>query len=161
MERVLVRNAERMIVSALQQKDGIEVIFADGCKGIIPGAEVPELRSLSSMDLPNPYEIVLTDKSGEQTELPWDFVRHFCDASYKASVETLAMAGRQTLGERICQYRKAAGLTQEALALAAGVGRATIIRLEKGERIPRYSTLTAIAAAMERDVQDLLVGTDG
>ena len=44
--------------------------------------------------------------------------------------------------------------------MAAGVGRATIIRLEKGERIPRYGTLTAIAAAMERDVQDLLVGEE-
>ena len=67
------------------------------------------------------------------------------------------MQGRRTLGERIRQYRESAELTQEALAHAADIGRVTLVRLEQGKQPPRFKTLTAIAHALERPVEDLLV----
>jgi len=70
------------------------------------------------------------------------------------------MQGRHTLGQRIRRLRSAAGLSQDALARAAGIGRVTLVRLEKGEQTPRYKTLAAIARALEVDVPDLLVGPE-
>ena len=46
-------------------------------------------------------------------------------------------------------------MTQEALARAAGIGRVTLVRIEKGEQIARFKTLSAIAQAVGRPVVDL------
>ena len=67
------------------------------------------------------------------------------------------MRGRQTLGHRIRRLRNSAGLTQVALAGAAGIGRVTLVRLEKGEHTPRYKTLSAVARVLGVDVSELLV----
>jgi len=53
--------------------------------------------------------------------------------------------------------REAAGLTQEALAAAAGIGRVTLVRLEGGEQSPRYETLLALATALGRPLTDIVV----
>ena len=160
MQSTLVKNADRMMLSATARAEGIELSFADGRGGLVPYAEISEGLTVASLELPNPYELILTAESGQRMELPWDFARHYCDESYQVRVESLALAGRQALGQRIRHHRKAAGLTQDALALTAGVGRATVIRLEKGERIPRFKTLTALATALHQDVQELLTGTN-
>ena len=163
MDAVLVRNADRMMLFATPLEKGIELTFADGCKGVVPFAAVPEVKErsgLSSLDLPNPYEMVLCTAQGERVELPWDFARHYCDQSYRPTIEAIARQGRQTLGERIRRFRESAGFTQEALARAADIGRVTLVRLENGERTPRYKTLTAISRALGRSVQDLLVGPE-
>ena len=107
-------------------EDGIELSFADGSRGLVPYSDVPEIRkraAVSRLDLPNPYVMALETTQGERVEIPWDFARHYCDASYRPTIEAIAMRGRQTLGERIRHYRESAGLTQEALARAAD-GRA-------------------------------------
>ena len=67
------------------------------------------------------------------------------------------MQGRQTLGARIRGCRESAGMTQEALANAADIGRVTLVRVEKGEQSPRFKTLDAIASALGRRVSELLV----
>ncbi len=160
MEAVLVRNANRMMTAASLLEDGIELSFADGSKGLIPYADVPEVKergAVSSLELPNPYEMVVETGSGEQVEIPWDFARHYCDASYRPAIEAIAMQGRQTLGARIRDFRESAGMTQEALARAADIGRVTLVRVEKGEQSPRFRTLDAIAKALGRRVSDLLV----
>ena len=103
MDAVLVKNADRMMMAASVQDDGIALSFADGCKGVVPFAEFPEVRgraSLSAIELPNPYEMILETVAGERIEIPWDFARHYCDESYRPTVEAIAMQGRQTLGER-------------------------------------------------------------
>ena len=110
--------------------------FADGCKGLIPFDEIPEIKersAVSRLSLPNPYEMVLETKRGERIELPWDFARHYCDATYRPTVEAIAMRGRQTLGKRIRHLRETAGMTQQALASAAEIGRVTLVRIESGE----------------------------
>lgn len=139
--------------------NGIELSFADGSRGLIPYSDLPEIgerAAQSTLELPNPYEMVLETTQGETVEIPWDFARHYCDASYRPTVEAIAMRGRHTLGQRIRRLRNAAGLSQDALAREAGIGRVTLVRLEKGEQTPRYKTLRAIAKALRVEVSDLL-----
>ena len=160
MDTVLVKNANRMMTAATLLNDGIELGFADGVKGLIPYAEVPEVKTregISGLELPNPYEMVLRTAGGESVEIPWDFARHYCDASYRPTVEAIAALGRQTIGERVRRYRESAGLTQEALARAADIGRVTLVRLENGEQSPRFKTLKAVADALGMDAPELLV----
>ena len=159
-DAVLVNNASRMMTAASLLEDGIELSFADGAKGLIPYAALPEIgerATISALKLPNPYEIVLETVQGETVEIPWDFARHYCDASYRPAVEAIAMQGRHTLGRRIRRLRNAASLSQDALARAAGIRRVTLVRLERGEQTPRYKTLRAIARALRVEVSDLLV----
>ena len=160
VEAVLVKNANRMMTMASPLEDGIELAFADGAKGLIPYPDIPEIKermAVSSLNLPNPYVMALETTQGERVEIPWDFARHYCDASYRPTIEAIAMRGRQTLGERIRHYRESAGLTQEALARAADIGRVTLVRLEKGEQTPRFKTLEAISKALGIRVPELLV----
>jgi DNA-binding XRE family transcriptional regulator len=141
--------------------EGIEVEFADGLKGIVPYTEIPEVNGLSDIadvELPNLYVAILHTNRGETVELPWDFARHYCDASYRPRVESLGAAGRQEIGSRIRELREGAGLTQEALATAAGIGRVTLVRIENGEQSPRYETLVSLATALGQPLRELLVG---
>ena len=152
-----------MMTVARLLEDGIELSFADGANGIIPYSELPEIGEhavLAALELPNPYELVLKTAQGETVEIPWDFARHYCDASYRPTVEAIAMRGRHTLGQRIRRLRKTAGLSQDALARAAGIGRVTLVRLEKGEQTPRFKTLDAIAKALGIPVSELLVESE-
>ncbi len=163
MQAVLVRNANRMMTVARLLEDGVELSFADGAKGLIPYADFPEINrraAVRSLELPNPYELVLETAQFEHVEIPWDFARHYCDASYRPTIEAIAAQGRRTIGERIRAFRCSAGLTQEALAKAAAIGRVTLVRLEKGDQTPRYKTLGAIAGALGARVDELLVEPD-
>ena len=160
MDMVLVKNANRMMTAASLLDDGIELSFADGLKGLIPYGEVPEVRSrggISGLELPNPYEMLLRTAGGESVEIPWDFARHYCDATYRPTVEAIAALGRRTIGERVRRYRESAGLTQVGLARAAHIGRVTLVRLENGEQSPRFNTLKAVAGALGMEAQELLV----
>ena len=147
IDTTLGKNAYRMMTVARLLGSGIELDFADGAKGLIPYSALPEIgerTALSTLNLPNPYEIVLETTQGETLEIPWDFARHYSDPSYRPAVEAMAMRGRHALGQRIRRLRTAAGLSQDALARAADIGRVTLVRLEKGEQTPRYKTLGAI-----------------
>ena len=160
MDVVLVKNANRMMTTASLLDDGVELSFADGHKGLIPYGEIPEVRNregISGLELPNPYEMVLQTAGGESVEIPWDFARHYCDATYRPTIEAIAALGRQSIGERVRRYRESAGLTQKALARAAEIGRVTLVRLEKGEQSPRFKTLKAVADALGVDAPDLLI----
>ena len=160
MDVVVVKNANRMMTTASLLDYGVELSFADGHKGLIPYGEIPEVRNregISGLELPNPYEMVLQTAGGESVEIPWDFARHYCDATYRPTIEAIAALGRQSIGERVRRYRESAGLTQKALARAAEIGRVTLVRLEKGEQSPRFKTLKAVANALGVDAPDLLV----
>ncbi len=115
IDAVLVKNASRIMTIASLLEHGIELSFADGAKGLIPYTALPEIGEravLSTLKLPNPYQLVLKTTQGETVEIPWDFARHYCDASYRPTVEAIAMRGRHTLGQRIRRLRKTAGLSQ-------------------------------------------------
>jgi len=158
---VLVKNADRMMTCADLLKEGIEITFADGCRGLVPFADIPEVNrfeNLANVELPNPYEVMLVTRSGDTVELPWDFVRHYCDVSYQPRVEAVALAGSQAIGVNIRRLRESARLTQQALAQAAGIGRVTLVRIENGEQSPRYETLVSLARALGRQMGEFLDG---
>jgi hypothetical protein len=75
-----VKNAEHMMTHAAAKKEGVELTFADGCVGVIPLSEIPEIgkaEKLTGIELPNPYQVNLLGTNGEVAELPWDFARHY------------------------------------------------------------------------------------
>ncbi len=119
--------------------DGIELSFTDGNRRFIHYREFPEVRSregIAGLELPNPNEMVLQTAGSEDVEIPWAFARHYCDATYRPTVESIAAPGRLTVGERVRRYRETAGMTQVALSRAADIGRATLVRLDRGGSPP-------------------------
>ena len=154
-----VANANRMMASVEASDAGIDVAFVDGRHSVVPFHVIPEIGELSNLDsveLPNLYEVHLKSRSGEIAELPWDFVRHFCDPGYRGKVEHVAAAGRGSLGNRVRMLREARNLTQEQLAASAGIGRITLVRIEAGQRSPRYETLVRLANALAIEPSELI-----
>ena len=159
MRAVLVRNADRMMTSAVPKRNGIHLTFADGRSGLVPFADLPEVRdqsNLESIELPNPYAVMLTNRQGGTVEVPWDFARHYCDPSYRPRLQTVAAAGRQSIGSRIRRLRETAGITQAEMSSRAGIGRVTLVRIENGEQSPRYETLVALSRALGRPLAEML-----
>jgi transcriptional regulator with XRE-family HTH domain len=66
------------------------------------------------------------------------------------------------ISDKVKELRKAAGLTQQALATNAGLSMSAVIHIEKG-RIPdpRGSTLKALARALGTTVDELLADDGG
>ena len=160
MVTTLVKNADRMMASASALDGGIELTFIDGCSGLIPFSDLPEVAEgggLKDLELPTPYEMILVTVGGGRSEVPWDFARHYCDPTYRPRVEAQARQARESLGGRIRGCREAAGLTQAGLSSRAGIGRATLARIEKGEHSPRTETLTALARTLGVEVEDLIL----
>lgn len=62
------------------------------------------------------------------------------------------------LGKRIRAQRKSIGLTQEELALLAGVDRSYFGAVERGERNITFTMLCKLAAALQCDVSVLTAG---
>ncbi|MBI4332324.1 MAG: helix-turn-helix transcriptional regulator [Chloroflexi bacterium] len=159
--RPRVKHAERMMPHAAVTREGIELTFADGCKGVIPFSRIRDVgnpQDVAGIELPNPYQVSIRGLKGEVVELTWDFVRHYCDSAYRPRVEAVAAAGEQPLGNRVRAIPEAAEMTQSELATVAGIGRVTEVRIENGEQSPRYETLVAIARGLKRPVADLLEG---
>ncbi len=161
MSAVAVRNAEQMMIAADIRDSGISVTYADGASGVVPFGAINGIdgrAAVSSLELPNPYEIVLVLSDGSHEELPWDFVRWHCDESFGARTAVTMEKGRRAIAERVRRHRQAAEMTQVALASRAGIGRVTLARIEKGEQAPRLETLASIANALGVDFVDLLAG---
>ena len=115
MSKTKVANADRMIVAVVLGDEGIAATFADGCSGMVPFKDIPEVgehSKINSAELPNPYEVILTTSHNEQTELPWDLVRHYCDPTYQPKMEIIASEAKKVLGTRVQVLREAAGLTR-------------------------------------------------
>lgn len=60
------------------------------------------------------------------------------------------------IGDRIRQLRRERLLTQEELSDKSGVGVASIIRIERGQVEPRFSTIRKLAKALEVDPPELV-----
>jgi DNA-binding XRE family transcriptional regulator len=151
------------MTQATASNQGIAVAFADGGAGLIPFDDLPEignLANLRSMELPNPYELVLRPRVGDALGLPWDFGRAYCDPAYRERVNAVAAAGRASLGRRLRSLRLAGSLSQDALAKAAGIGRVTLSRLENGEQSPRHETLLSLARALHVPTVALLTDSE-
>src|SRR5438034_7208777 len=62
---------------------------------------------------------------------------------------------KETLGRRIAELRKAAGLSQSKLAHLLGAATHTISQIERGKSAPPVSRLAAFAAVLGVEVRDL------
>lgn len=62
----------------------------------------------------------------------------------------------QLLGRNVRRYRKLKGMTQEQLALEAGMDRSYVSDLERGERNPSVRALGRLAAALSVEPMSLL-----
>ncbi len=60
------------------------------------------------------------------------------------------------IGEKLKRQRTRRALTQEQLALRAGVSTATVARIERDEIEPRMTTLGKLAKALEVDPGELV-----
>ncbi|MCY0956211.1 helix-turn-helix domain-containing protein [Streptomyces sp. H27-H5] len=68
--------------------------------------------------------------------------------SRAAPVPAHVIARRQRIGEQTREARLFRGLTQEAVALRAGMDRATYVRIEQGQSSPLLDSLILIADAI-------------
>jgi transcriptional regulator with XRE-family HTH domain len=63
-----------------------------------------------------------------------------------------------TIGERIREARKRAGLSQDELASKIDVNRSYLSLVENGKSSPTYEFLGKIASGLDLSVQDLILG---
>ena len=71
------------------------------------------------------------------------------------------MDARAIIGWNLRRLRVAQGLSQERLALAAGIDRAYVGRVERGSENVTIATLEAMARALAVPVAHLLAEPDG
>ena len=156
---VTVKNADRLINAARVLPHGVEITFADGRSGVIPFDDIRGIdrERLAGVELPSQHVLILRDANDEPVEIPWDFARHYCDPAHRERSEAAASRGRTRLGNRVRDLRKQAGMTQQQLANAAGIGRVTLVRIENGSYSPRFRTLDALARALNHPVSHLLL----
>ena len=64
------------------------------------------------------------------------------------------------IGENIAILRRAAGLSQEALAEKLGVSRQTVAKWESGESVPDVLRCDTLAELFDTTLEDLLHGND-
>lgn len=62
-----------------------------------------------------------------------------------------------SIGDKIQEYRKEKGITQETLAKLAGIPYTTLAKIESGQvKNPTINTLIKIAAALEITLDELI-----
>jgi transcriptional regulator with XRE-family HTH domain len=66
------------------------------------------------------------------------------------------MRAIQRFGKKLQQLRTRRGLTQDQLAVTAGLSRTFLMRLELGQHDPSLSTLVRVAKALKVSVTELL-----
>ena len=64
------------------------------------------------------------------------------------------------LGEAVRGRRKASGMSQEALADAAGIDRSHMGKIERGEHLPSLALILKIATALKMSGTDLMAATE-
>lgn len=62
------------------------------------------------------------------------------------------------VGNRVREWRLAAGMSQSRLAEQTGLTQAGIAAVESGEHDPRLTTLKSIAQALGRSTRELICG---
>ena len=145
-----------MLTMARILPEGIWVRFADEREGVIPYDALALREPPRQVSIPRTDHLRIRCADGEVEDVPSDFARNYADESYRARSEAVAAAGRQSVGRRLKTLRESQGVTQEQLALASGIHRVTIARLELGDKLPRFSTLEALAEALHVPIRDLL-----
>lgn len=167
IKSIVLPEAARMMTRVDVDKEHrwLRVWFADGLSAIVPAEEIeragrPVTLDLSQVKLLDPYVILIANTEGGIEEVPWDLIRHYCDAEFSRSEQRKDELSRRALGARLRRLRERAGLTQNDLADKAKVGRATISRIENGRMYAHTATLRRLAKALDIDLVDLITDRD-
>jgi transcriptional regulator with XRE-family HTH domain len=75
---------------------------------------------------------------------------------YHFAITPTVTDARRNLAGRVRSLRAARFLTQEDLSDLAGVGRATVARIEAGQITPRMRTVRSLATALGVEPRDLV-----
>ena len=79
---------------------------------------------------------------------------------YHSRIKSPGSDAREQLSRRVHQLRVQHALTQTELAKAAGVGRATIARIEGGAVTPQLRTIRSLAETLHVDPRELTTGLE-
>lgn len=144
------------------QKNGeeVHVQFRDGVEGTMQTKKMNPDDPLvdlipSSLDDSGGLEVTFVTESGERISYPWDYFRRDIDKEFQREEEEIARQELRAMGRQVKKLRKEQDITQEELARRAGIGRATVSRLERGEREPSFRTLMKISHALRVPLQAL------
>jgi len=99
--------------------------------------------------------LLIPTSEGDLEEIPGDVLRMMTNANYRAYVVRLASRWAGNIGRHLAALRKARGLTQQAVADAAGLGRVSLTKVETGKVEPSFATVVKLLAAMGARLQDL------
>jgi transcriptional regulator with XRE-family HTH domain len=67
---------------------------------------------------------------------------------------------RQALGSAVRRVREERNLSRETLAFHAGVTTGTLARLELGQSDPAWSTICAVAAALDLSLSEMAASVE-
>lgn len=167
IKSVVLPEAARMMtrVDVDTEHRRLRAWFADGISAIVPVEEIekagkPVTLDLSEVKFLDPYVILIANTEGGIEEIPWDLIRHFCDAEFSHSEQMKDQFSRCALGTHLQRLREEAGLTQAELANKAKVGRATISRIENGRIYAHTVTLRRLAKALNISLVELITVSD-
>jgi len=161
MPAVVAANAHRWMVEAVFESAAVRITFANGDRFRFPLARLGPRGTLQvgrasiapdgmSLEIP-------VARREEKVELPWDLVRAECDPDFADHVRASEDATAVSVGRKIAELRRGAGLSQDALARRARIARATVNRIERGRLLPELSTLRRIARALGMSLPDLVM----
>lgn len=167
--RFLVGTAERkpgeIIVNARFSDDGLHVRFGDNVRAVVPFrslrriAEEDDIHWDSLRIAGERTFITLTAGGGAEIPVPHDVLREFavCKAPERkaASLRERKLTAR-SFGAKLRATREHHGITQEALAAKVGSSRWSILRIEKGDYLPKVALLQNFARALDVQVEELL-----
>nr|BAL57737.1 DNA binding regulatory protein [uncultured Acetothermia bacterium]BAL59065.1 hypothetical protein HGMM_OP3C220 [Candidatus Acetothermum autotrophicum] len=168
VQTVLLPHAHKMMVRVEVDRARrlLRVWFADGVVATVPAREIeqagrPVTLDLTTVRLSDPSVILIDNTDGETEEIPWDFIRHYCDAQFARAERARDRLSLHALGAQVRSYRELKGLSQEELARKAKIGRITLSRIENGKLYAQTKTLSKIAAALEINLADLIASPVG
>ena len=166
-----VRSTENLSVQELERKirdarysvgeDRFIVTFDSGKEYSFPRSslEVDDGSGVASVQVERKrFFFRVTQASGSRYEVPWDRVLHEAEPSYAWFRGRTARAKTaRNVGATIRRLREAKGLTQDQLAMAVGMMRSNISRIEAAKHRPTLETMEKIAQALKVSVAELVV----
>lgn len=165
----LVETAKRkpgeIIVNARFSDVGLHVRFGDNVRAVVPFrslrrfAEADDIRWDSLRIAGERTFITLTAGEGTEIPIPHDILRE-CAAGNAPERKAADVRERKvtarSFGAKLRATREHLGITQEALAAKVGSSRWSILRIEKGDYLPKAALLQNFARALDVQVEELL-----
>ncbi len=162
---ISAKKADEIIASVRVSDVGLSVTFGDGVTATIPLSEVRLLSELNdilwnTIRISNDRSHLLLDVMGhDPIPLPWDVLREYVEEEKPQRIQRYQKEinkSSKTFGIRLRTIRKKVGITQELLSERAHSSRWTIIRIERGDYLPKLKLLENITHALGIELEELL-----